>query len=568
MGCLNMEKQFYKKVLKYLYPYRSKILLLAFLMFIVTIANIYIPLIQKKIIDNGLLVNNFSYLLTLVSIMIGISLVIQGLTFIQSLLQIDIHLNFIRNMEIEIVNHALKLKEKYIWNNGLYKLINDTGHCAGIISQITGDTVLTSLLQVFKFIGVLIGLFIINWKMTLFILISIPLRMFLSNIVSKSINKYSKESIDMQRTLHKWEVDLFLATNEIKLWNLYSIKEKEYKELLNKRDKVTQKLYLTLNLNMMIGDTFQGVILNAIYILCGVLMWRESLTIGGILAFISYANSLMEPIAFISILRGILAEIEPALNSYEEFFALEIEETDQEQNTKKIPILKQDIRISFDNVSFNYHDRELYSDIKFEIMSGEKIALIGENGTGKTTLINLLLRFYEPTSGNIKLNDIDINEFRLNEFRDLFSVITQNPYLFQGTILDNLTVFGENEDDFNMQKENLLSFINKLPKREYTNIGNNSSKISGGEKQKIALYRALLKKSRILIMDEPTANYDVQSEKDFEEIVLNNDKDITIVITHNPQLLKLMNKIILVKNNTVHIFKEYSELIVMEKQYQ
>lgn len=566
---MNMErKKPYRRILSYLYPYRKKILLITFLMVVVTAGNICIPLIQQKIIDDGLLSNNFSYLIRLVLVIIGISLVIQGITFIQSLLQIDIHLDFIRNMEINILNHSLKLKEKYIRNNGLYKLISDTGYCVNTISQVTGEMVLTSLLQVFKFSGVLIGLFLINWKLTLFILISIPLRIILSNIISKYINKYSKESIITQKALHAWEDDLFSATNEIKLWNLYSIKEKEYKELLKKRDKIIKKLSLSTNLNMLLGDTFQGIILNGIYIICGIFMWRESLTIGGILAFLSYATSLMEPVEFISLLKGILAEIEPALNSYEEFFYLEVEETKQEHKTRKLPTLPDDIVISFENVSFRYDDRELFSNLRFDIKSGERIALIGENGTGKTTLVNLLLRFYEPTSGSIKLNNANISELRLYDYRDFFSVITQNPYLFQGTILDNLTVFGENEANYNRQEEKLLSFIYKLSNQEYTNIGNNSSHISGGEKQKIALYRALLKKSRILVMDEPTSNYDVQSEKYFEELVLNNKKDITIVITHNPQLLKSMDKILLIKDNAVHIYKGYSKLIAIEKQYQ
>lgn len=562
------KKKLYKRILSRLFPYWKKILLITFLMVVITAGNICIPLIQQKIIDDGLLSNNFSYLLRLVLVIIGISLVIQGITFIQSLLQIDIHLDFIRKMEIDILNHALKLKEKYIRNNGMYKLINDTGYCVNTISQITGEMVMTSLLQVFKFAGVLIGLFLINWKLTLFILISIPVRLVLSNIVSKYINKYSGKSINTQKALHKWEDDLFSSTNEIKLWNLYSVKEKEYTKLLKKRDKIIRKLSLSTNLNMLLGDTFQGVILNALYILCGILMWRGNLTIGGILAFLSYATSLMEPIEFISLLRGILAEIEPALNSYEEFFDLEVEETDQDCKRHKLPVLKEDIKISFENVSFRYDDRELFSNIRFDMRSGEKIALIGENGTGKTTLINLLLRFYEPTGGSIKLNDANISELCLYDYRDLFSVITQSPYLFQGTIFDNLTVFGGNEANCNIREEKLLSFIDKLPNREYTDIGNDSSHISGGEKQKIALYRALLKNSRILVMDEPTANYDVQSEKDFEEVILNNKKDITIVITHNPKLLRSMDKILLVKDNSVHIYKGYSELITTEKQYQ
>src|SRR5699024_798244 len=197
--------------------------------------------------------------------------------------------------------------------------------------------------------------------------------------------------------------------------------------------------------------------------------------------------------------------------------------------------------------------------LDFDIKEGDKIAIVGENGSGKSTLLNIFLRFYDLQEGSITLNGKAINDYELFSYRDLFSVIMQNPYLFRGTVRDNLTLFGKNELTQEILGNKLLNFVERLPEGYDTDIGSDSSHISGGEKQKIALMRALASKSKILILDEPTAAYDKQSEKDFVDVLRGCDKKIIILITHEPKLLQFANKIIEIENKQIKQYGSYKE---------
>ncbi|MNI54710.1 Lipid A export ATP-binding/permease protein MsbA [compost metagenome] len=203
------------------------------------------------------------------------------------------------------------------------------------------------------------------------------------------------------------------------------------------------------------------------------------------------------------------------------------------------------------------------SNVCLNIHAGEKIALVGDNGSGKTTLINLLLNFYNPTGGDITLNGENINDFNLEEYRNLFGVVSQSPYLFQGTIYENITVFGETELDEDCLKHiDLLRFVEKFPNQLQTLVGSESGNISGGEKQKIAFVRSLLKKNtKVLILDEPTSNYDVQSEIDFGNLLVSISDKAVILITHRPEMLKKVDKIIQIYNGESFVFDSYEDFV-------
>lgn len=211
------------------------------------------------------------------------------------------------------------------------------------------------------------------------------------------------------------------------------------------------------------------------------------------------------------------------------------------------------------NLSFSFKNRELLRSLCFNIKEGDKVAVVGENGSGKSTLLNIFLRFYDLQEGSITLNGKAISDYELFSYRDLFSVIMQNPYLFRGTIRDNLTLFGKNELTQEILNSRLLDFVEYLSDGYDTDVGSDSSHISGGEKQKIALMRALASKSKILILDEPTAAYDKQSEKEFLDVLCGCDKKIIILITHEPKLLQFANKIIEIENMQIKQYGSYKE---------
>lgn len=553
------KRKLYSKIISLLLPYKNYILGMSLLMIFITVGTVFIPLLQQEIVDSGLMSGDLGILGTLVLMVIALTIITNLASLFQSYLRINLNAKFLKDKQVEILNHSLKLKMDYIKNDGLVQIIKNAEYALNNLSMLTGEEMSNTLVQIFKFIGVFIGLILINWKLTLFLLFVIPVRIFVANKLGKYVEKYQMDTLTIQKGIHGWEDDIYHSATEVKLWNLYDNKCREYNELLQNRNTAIKKLSFFIVLSDLLGQDIQALFLNMLYVLGGILIWGGELSIGGIVAFITYATYLLEPIGFIANLRMIFSQVTPAFNMYEEFFSYQEEEQEWE---KKNRISCRDIEVvdfKVQELSFSFKNRKLLYSLCFDIKEGDKVAIVGENGSGKSTFLNIFLRFYDSQEGCITLNGKAISDYELFSYRDLFSVIMQNPYLFRGTVRDNLTLFGKNELTQEILDNKLLDFVEHLSDGYDTDIGSDASHISGGEKQKIALMRALASKSQILILDEPTAAYDKQSEQEFLEVLRGCDKKIIILITHEPKLLQFANKIIEIENMQIKQYGSYKE---------
>lgn len=228
----------------------------------------------------------------------------------------------------------------------------------------------------------------------------------------------------------------------------------------------------------------------------------------------------------------------------------------------------------FENVSFGYSEKQILSNINFKVPYGKTTAIVGESGGGKTTILSLIQRFYEPNSGEIKFGDTSIKEFNLREWRNIFSYVSQDSPLLSGTIKENI-IYGvdrEVNDDELIEVSkvaNLLEVINTLPNGFETQVGEGGSKLSGGQRQRIAIARALLRDSKILLLDEPTTNLDNQSEKSIQEAMDNLLKDrTTIVIAHDLSTIKDSNQIIVVDSGEIKGIGSHDELLKTNEIYK
>lgn len=552
-------RKLYSKIIGLLLPYKNYILGMSLLMVFITVGTIFIPLLQQEIVDSGLMSGDLGILATLVLIVIALTIITNLASLLQSYLRINLNAKFLKDKQVEILDHSLKLKMDYIKNDGLVQIIKDAEYALNNLSMLTGEEMSNTLVQIFKFIGVFIGLVVINWKLTLFLLLIIPVRIFVANKLGKHVEKYQMDTLMIQKGIHGWEDDIYHSATEVKLWNLYDNKCREYDELLQNRNTAIKKLSFFIVLSELLGQDIQAIFLNMLYVLGGILIWGGELSLGGIVAFITYATYLLEPVGFIANLKMIFSQVGPAFSMYEDFLAYQEEELEEEKKNRISGQTVEHVDFEVRNLSFSFKNRELLRSLCFNIKEGDKVAVVGENGSGKSTLLNIFLRFYDLQEGSITLNGKAISDYELFSYRDLFSVIMQNPYLFRGTIRDNLTLFGKNELTQEILNSRLLDFVEYLSDGYDTDVGSDSSHISGGEKQKIALMRALASKSKILILDEPTAAYDKQSEKEFLDVLCGCDKKIIILITHEPKLLQFANKIIEIENMQIKQYGSYKE---------
>ena len=227
--------------------------------------------------------------------------------------------------------------------------------------------------------------------------------------------------------------------------------------------------------------------------------------------------------------------------------------------------------ISFDNVSLFYGEKEALHDVSLEAKSGEMIALIGDSGGGKSSLMNILMRFYDPTSGRVCINGIDLKSFDLHDLRHNIAMVTQRVYIFHDSVAANVA-YGKEIDEKNvidaLKKANAYEFIQNLPEGIHTHLDEFGTNLSGGQRQRIAIARAIYTNPQVLILDEATSALDSQSEQKITEAIENLIKDkITFVIAHRLSTIKKADKIALLKHGKICAIGSDEELLANSQEY-
>ncbi len=551
-------KIYFTNIVKLIKPYMKHIVSVSLLLFVTMVLNLFLPIVQKKIIDDAIMKRNIRLLMYLIFLTCFLCILIALVSYICSIIQLHINFNLNERLQLQAIEHAFRLKYKYIQDQGIFKICKDADICIENICQLTDGTIFSLILQIFQFVGIIVSLLIINWKLTLLGFLILPCRAMISTFISKKMGQYSDENIRNHQKLHKWEDDAFTSVYDIKLWNIYSKKTCEYKKLLRNRNKNVEKMERLNSLDQLLGMALNNISYNFIYFVAALLIWKENITLGGLLVFTTYFNYLLEPINLFSTLSIMLADVKPSIENWKDF--MELEEEGSASKGAIIDNLERPLCIEFENISYSYGKRMIFENVNLSFNEGENIAIVGENGSGKTTFINLLLAFLKPDTGTIKLNGKDVFSIDIDSYREVFGVVMQNPTLFDASILDNLSLFGKNVLPQNITGLPLLDFINKLQEKSQSRVGNKSGYLSGGEKQKIAFMRTIFAKKKILILDEPTSNYDKNSEEIFNSILLDkNNSAISIVITHNPEIIEKMDRVICIKDQGIKIYNKTAD---------
>lgn len=301
------------------------------------------------------------------------------------------------------------------------------------------------------------------------------------------------------------------------------------------------------------GDGMINTILTVmLYLGSGWLVYKGQLSVGAVIAFLTYQSYVTSPITLIMNLKYFFSSIKPSvirmagfLNLEEEISGIELFDSNDFEC------------IRLNNITYSYNDNKLIDNLNLDIKKGDKIAIVGDNGSGKTTLIQLLLQFMRPHSGKIYINEKEINSINLRDYRELFSVVTQNVFLFSEALICNLDLKKKcslSEIILACKKYGVEDIVKTLAQGYNTKLDENRINLSGGERQKLALVRAIIKDSEILILDEATSNYDTISVRFVIEKLLEEYKEKTIImITHDSTLLHNVDKVYTLQSGTLHL---------------
>ena len=483
-----------------------------------------------------------------------------------------INLNIIKDMRnelyIKIQNLPLNFFDKNKSGELLSILLNDI--TAIRVAFTKSFQILFS--DIINILFLLFMLFITSKKLTLIVFAAIPLSGYMIIMVGRSIRRKAMRSSFKIADISNIIQETIMGIKIIKAFNM---KKNEIQKFVNENYNFNQLLYKQaklLNLSTPINDLI-GITIAVILLWIGGKEVLQNNNIGsdGFIRYIMFLFAMLQPSRRLGTGIAIIQTGIASANRVNSVLDINIEKTTLD--SKSIDDFKNSIK--FNNVHFKYENSANYAlkNINISINKGETVALVGKSGSGKTTFSNLLLRYYNPSRGKIEIDDLDVMKIEKRSLRDIMSVVTQEPILFNDSIKNNISYGCTNTNDEKIKlaaiTANAADFINSLQDKYETIIGERGTKISGGEKQRLSIARAVYRDPDILILDEATSSLDTQSEKQVQEAINNLIEDRTvIIIAHRLSTIINADKIVVFDNGEIIETGTHKELIKLNNHYK
>ena len=515
-------------------PYKKKYIFVFALIMLHAIINVFFPILSQKIVDDGFVKNEIVWIIFFALLLLLLYVFDGTLTIFREKICAVIQNEIGFSLRKKAFTHLLLVEKSYFYNvneTELYAFIEDD---ISRIIELSCNVLINACVSIFSAIGGGFALFWIDWRLGIIAVIYIPINYLITESLSNKIIKVSSEYIKSNQKFTNWFGDTICGINEIRLFNLEEVKTREFRDFrkklmtLNICHKSITVLFLQLQVVLV------QVLIFVIYVISGILLNKNLITIGGIVAFESYALLLSDPVSETIGMIFNIRDNKPSIRRFIEFLHYPEESLDGIKNIENGDI-------EFTNVSFSHSNGEkILSNVNIKIHCGEKIAIIGSNGVGKSTFIKLLLREYDWYTGNITINNVDIKNYELHTYRKLFSVVPQKTHLFNDTIRNNICMYNTTLNNNIWDIINMVGLDNLIKQKglDYV-VGNNDGNLSGGQKQKIANARAIATKRPIIILDEADASLDKYSIDWLIKLLKTELLNSTVIcITHSYYQLK------------------------------
>lgn len=540
----------YKFGLKYLKRYSLWILLSVLLMFVTVGLNLLEVEYIKRLIDTALSGKQDLYKILFVFLILIVVKIITTITSSYANYYIDTHVHTDLKNDFTESLMLTGVEEISAYTSG--ELISKHNNDLSIIHRFISSSYTSYIFNPLMSVAAFIYLCSIQWKLTLFIFITTPILTVLLNKMSKRAGQIRVEILDHTDNLNKKFKDTIDGIETIKVYNLQSYFAQKITGVLERLFQSSKKYSKNdaITVSLILGVSYLPRI--SILIIGGYMVVQRAITIAELIAFNQLISKVITPTINTFSTLNQLREAQRVLERIDPIFNLP-----KEPSTGEKYALHDSNCLAFDNVSFQYENgKKVLNKLNFHLAKGECLGIIGPSGIGKSTIINLINRFYAPDQGQIKLYGKNIEDWDLTSLREQFACMSQETFLFPETVMENIRYGHWESTDTEVinaaKAANAHEFIEKLPDTYQTILGEKGTGLSGGEKQRIALARVLLKNSPVLLFDEPTSSLDPKSESLFLNSLRKSiEGKSVIIISHRFSTVQLCNRILVLHNGQI-----------------
>ena len=560
----------YRRLLSHVLPYRQVFAFSILCMVILAATDPLIPALMQPLLNGAFIEKDPDTIAMMPFLFVGL-FAVRGLAGYISNLSLNwVAYKVIMDLRQAMYERIIDLPAHYYDQNSSGNLISRFTYDVTQIKEASTNAISTLVRDSISVIGLLGWMFYIDWMLACVCLFSAPVIAIIVTIIKRRIRKMSRKVQDTMGDLHNVLAESFDAQKVIKLYGGQEIEKRRFFNVNNDNRRFFMKF---TQASVATGPAIQmivAVLLAVIIYIATKQALSENLNTGDFVSFFAAIAMITGPLKR---LAGVNEHIQKGLAACESVFSLL--DTDIESQSGEKELINAKGKIEFKNVSYAYAETEpdALSDISLNIEPGEVIALVGESGSGKTTLANLLPRFYEPKSGSILYDDVDINELTLLSLRHSIAYVSQDVVLFNDTVRNNIA-YGELKDVSDeavyaaAEAACATEFINELPEKMSTLIGEDGTRLSGGQRQRLAIARALLKDAALLILDEATSALDTKSERHIQSALENVKKGRTcLIIAHRLSTIENADRIIVMSKGKIVEQGKHEDLLKLQNHY-
>ncbi|WP_288061672.1 lipid A ABC transporter ATP-binding protein/permease MsbA [Rodentibacter caecimuris] len=564
--------QTFKRLWPMIKPFKSGLVVAAVALVLNALADSGLIYLLKPLLDDGFGKTDHAFLKTMAFVVVGM-IFLRGLSsFISNYCLAWVSGKVVMTMRRRLFKHLMFMPVSFFDRNPSGKLLSRITYDSEMIANSSSNSLVTIVREGAYIISLLVVMFYTSWELTLVLFIIGPIIALLIRMVSKIFRKLSKNLQDSMGELTSTTEQMLKGHKVVLSFGGQNVEEERFNHVSNDMRRKGMKMVTADAISDPVVQIIASLALAAVlYLATTPLIADDNLSAGSFTVVFSSMLAMMRPLKS---LTNVNSQFQRGMAACQTLFAILDLEAEKDNGTYKAEPAKGELE--FKNVSFAYQDKaELaLNHISFKIPAGKTVALVGRSGSGKSTIANLVTRFYDVEQGEILLDGVNIQDYRLSNLRENCAVVSQQVHLFNDTVANNIAYAASDKYSCGeiiaaAKAAYALEFIEKLPNGVDTMIGENGASLSGGQRQRLAIARALLRNSPVLILDEATSALDTESERAIQSALDELKKDRTVlVIAHRLSTIENADEILVVEHGEIRERGSHHELLALDGAYK